>query len=278
MSFNIQRVYTKDISFWSARYLPFSSRSGSRKWRWIWFPAQPNWLMTFYEIVLRHCDSDYGRRNHIPVWSSAGRYFTIGGLEGTQLAHCTGAYCPNICSRPCPWVHRKVWSAAAHSLSWTGAPVNFDSALFMNYLQQQEQQRSCAGRFYRKHNDRRSLTVLGAGSYGTALAITLARNGHRVVLWGHDPEHIRQLRADRANQAFLPDVPFPGYPDPKPPLKKPSRPAVIFCWWCRAMCWGRAQTRQTAAAAWCPDYLGDQRSGSGNRASAGWSGTWSPRG
>ncbi|MDN0100289.1 NAD(P)H-dependent glycerol-3-phosphate dehydrogenase, partial [Yersinia enterocolitica] len=54
-----------------------------------------------------------------------------------------------------------------------------------------------------------SMTVIGAGSYGTALAITLARNGHQVVLWGHDPKHIQTLQQDRCNQAFLPDVPFP---------------------------------------------------------------------
>ncbi|CND02795.1 NAD(P)H-dependent glycerol-3-phosphate dehydrogenase [Yersinia frederiksenii] len=54
-----------------------------------------------------------------------------------------------------------------------------------------------------------SMTVIGAGSYGTALAITLARNGHKVVLWGHDPKHIQVLQQDRCNQAFLPDVPFP---------------------------------------------------------------------
>ncbi|MDM8921768.1 tyrosine-type recombinase/integrase [Escherichia coli] len=54
-----------------------------------------------------------------------------------------------------------------------------------------------------------SMTVIGAGSYGTALAITLARNGHEVVLWGHDPEHIAMLERDRCNAAFLPDVPFP---------------------------------------------------------------------
>ena len=35
-----------------------------------------------------------------------------------------------------------------------------------------------------------AMTVIGAGSYGTALAITLARNGHQVVLWGHDPKPI----------------------------------------------------------------------------------------
>ncbi|MEQ4532521.1 MAG: NAD(P)H-dependent glycerol-3-phosphate dehydrogenase [Mixta sp.] len=54
-----------------------------------------------------------------------------------------------------------------------------------------------------------SVTVLGAGSYGTALAITLARNGHQVLLWGHNPQHLAQLEADRCNVAFLPDVPFP---------------------------------------------------------------------
>lgn len=54
-----------------------------------------------------------------------------------------------------------------------------------------------------------SMSVLGAGSYGTALAITLARNGHNVVLWGHNPHHQAQLQADRCNAAFLPDVPFP---------------------------------------------------------------------
>ncbi len=54
-----------------------------------------------------------------------------------------------------------------------------------------------------------SMTVIGAGSYGTALAITLARNGHHVVLWGHDPKHIATLQASRCNVAFLPDVPFP---------------------------------------------------------------------
>ncbi|MBF7958685.1 NAD(P)H-dependent glycerol-3-phosphate dehydrogenase [Rahnella victoriana] len=54
-----------------------------------------------------------------------------------------------------------------------------------------------------------SMTVIGAGSYGTALAITLARNGHAVVLWGHNPDNINELQRARCNQAFLPDVPFP---------------------------------------------------------------------
>ncbi|MCQ1056753.1 NAD(P)H-dependent glycerol-3-phosphate dehydrogenase [Photobacterium sp. ZSDE20] len=54
-----------------------------------------------------------------------------------------------------------------------------------------------------------SMTVLGAGSYGTSLAISLARNGANVILWGHEPEHMAQLEIDRANEAFLPGVAFP---------------------------------------------------------------------
>ncbi|WKX26558.1 NAD(P)H-dependent glycerol-3-phosphate dehydrogenase [Tatumella ptyseos] len=54
-----------------------------------------------------------------------------------------------------------------------------------------------------------SVSVLGAGSYGTALAITLARNGYPVVLWGHNPHHIARLSEQRCNAEFLSDVPFP---------------------------------------------------------------------
>ncbi|WP_216602761.1 NAD(P)H-dependent glycerol-3-phosphate dehydrogenase [Vibrio europaeus] len=54
-----------------------------------------------------------------------------------------------------------------------------------------------------------AMTVLGAGSYGTSLAISLARNGANVVIWGHDPEHMARLEADRANHEFLPGIEFP---------------------------------------------------------------------
>ncbi|MFP9231279.1 NAD(P)H-dependent glycerol-3-phosphate dehydrogenase [Pectobacterium cacticida] len=60
-----------------------------------------------------------------------------------------------------------------------------------------------------------SMTVIGAGSYGTALAITLARNGHRVVLWGHNPVHIRALQVSRCNHDFLPGVTFPDSLQPE---------------------------------------------------------------
>ncbi|MDN3608427.1 NAD(P)H-dependent glycerol-3-phosphate dehydrogenase [Vibrio ostreicida] len=54
-----------------------------------------------------------------------------------------------------------------------------------------------------------ALSVLGAGSYGTSLAISLARNGANVVIWGHNSEHMSRLEKDRANHQFLPDINFP---------------------------------------------------------------------
>ncbi|MCD9210969.1 NAD(P)H-dependent glycerol-3-phosphate dehydrogenase [Vibrio cholerae] len=53
------------------------------------------------------------------------------------------------------------------------------------------------------------MTVIGAGSYGTSLAISLARNGANIVLWGHEAEHMARLEDDRANHEFLPGIAFP---------------------------------------------------------------------
>jgi glycerol-3-phosphate dehydrogenase (NAD(P)+) len=52
------------------------------------------------------------------------------------------------------------------------------------------------------------IAVLGAGSWGTALAILLARNGAEVRLWGLEQE-IRALIKDGENRQFLPGIPFP---------------------------------------------------------------------
>ncbi len=54
-----------------------------------------------------------------------------------------------------------------------------------------------------------SISVLGAGSWGTALAIQAARNGCNTLLWGHEPEHIKSLEKNKKNQHFLPDISFP---------------------------------------------------------------------
>ncbi|MCB1801519.1 MAG: NAD(P)-dependent glycerol-3-phosphate dehydrogenase [Gammaproteobacteria bacterium] len=54
-----------------------------------------------------------------------------------------------------------------------------------------------------------SLAVLGAGSWGTALAIQLARNGARVLLWGHVPEEVAAIARNRENRQFLPGIKLP---------------------------------------------------------------------
>jgi glycerol-3-phosphate dehydrogenase (NAD(P)+) len=51
--------------------------------------------------------------------------------------------------------------------------------------------------------------VLGAGSWGTALAIHLASVGHDVTLWGRDAGLIDEMRARHANPTYLPDIIFP---------------------------------------------------------------------
>src|SRR6185295_2542526 len=51
--------------------------------------------------------------------------------------------------------------------------------------------------------------VLGAGGWGTTLAIHLARRGHDAWLWGRDSALVADMRTRRANAVYLPDVSFP---------------------------------------------------------------------
>ncbi|MDZ7752056.1 MAG: NAD(P)H-dependent glycerol-3-phosphate dehydrogenase [Gammaproteobacteria bacterium] len=53
------------------------------------------------------------------------------------------------------------------------------------------------------------IAVLGAGAWGTALAILLAANGQAVRLWGHEPAQLRRLARDREHRDALPGVVFP---------------------------------------------------------------------
>jgi glycerol-3-phosphate dehydrogenase (NAD(P)+) len=55
----------------------------------------------------------------------------------------------------------------------------------------------------------RRVTVLGAGSWGTALAVHLGRVGHTVQLWARDPALALEIAARRANAVYLPDVSLP---------------------------------------------------------------------
>jgi glycerol-3-phosphate dehydrogenase (NAD(P)+) len=54
-----------------------------------------------------------------------------------------------------------------------------------------------------------TFAVLGAGSWGTALAMLLADNGHPTTLWAHHSSHAETLQRDRSNERYLPGIPFP---------------------------------------------------------------------
>lgn len=56
-----------------------------------------------------------------------------------------------------------------------------------------------------------SIAILGAGSWGTAVAIHLARHGQEVWLWGHDAKHVAAMAQSGCNQRHLPETPFPEH-------------------------------------------------------------------
>ncbi|MDH7516252.1 MAG: NAD(P)H-dependent glycerol-3-phosphate dehydrogenase [Bacteroidota bacterium] len=51
--------------------------------------------------------------------------------------------------------------------------------------------------------------VIGAGSWGTTLAVVLNENGHAVTLWSYSVEDAESMRSTRRNAAYLPDLPIP---------------------------------------------------------------------
>ncbi len=59
-------------------------------------------------------------------------------------------------------------------------------------------------------NTQTHIAVLGAGSWGTALAMVLVRNGNDVTLWGRDAAAIAQMRRTRRNTRYLPDFELPA--------------------------------------------------------------------
>jgi glycerol-3-phosphate dehydrogenase (NAD(P)+) len=68
-----------------------------------------------------------------------------------------------------------------------------------------------------------SVAVLGAGSWGTALAMQLLRSGTRTVLWGRSTQHLEEMKAAGCNRRFLPDIRFPQGMELEPVLENAVR-------------------------------------------------------
>jgi len=60
----------------------------------------------------------------------------------------------------------------------------------------------------------RTAAVVGGGSWGTALALHLARAGFRVPVWVHDRSRLEEMRGGRENRTYLPGFPLPERIEP----------------------------------------------------------------
>src|SRR3954454_24195705 len=74
----------------------------------------------------------------------------------------------------------------------------------------------------------RRAVVLGAGSFGTAVAVLLARGGFRTTLQTRTAEQAEQLESERQNRGYLPDVTFPRELRVEPMSAGLSRADYVF--------------------------------------------------
>lgn len=75
-----------------------------------------------------------------------------------------------------------------------------------------------------------NVAVVGAGSWGTALAVHLARLGHRVTLWARDEALVARLRETRENTSYLPGVALPAGVDVTADAGSAVAPATMVVW------------------------------------------------
>ena len=135
-NFAIQRVFLKDVSFEA----PNSPTIFQQEWNPdvnLDLESQSRELAEgIYEVVLRLTVTvKNAEENAFLCEVQQGGIFTVSGMEASQLAHCLGAFCPNILF---PYARETVSSLVVKGTfpQLNLAPVNFD-ALFMNYLENQ---------------------------------------------------------------------------------------------------------------------------------------------
>jgi glycerol-3-phosphate dehydrogenase (NAD(P)+) len=72
------------------------------------------------------------------------------------------------------------------------------------------------------------IAVLGAGSWGTTLAILLSDNSHQVSLWSYRESDAEKIRSTRENTSFLPGIPIPSSVDITTDIAEASRGAEMI--------------------------------------------------
>jgi preprotein translocase subunit SecB len=142
-AFNIQRIYTKDISFET----PNSPEIFQKEWK----PEVKLDLDTrskklsddVYEVVLSlTVTAKLGEETAFLAEVQQAGIFSISGLEENQMAHSVGSYCPNILF---PYAREAIASLVSRGTfpQLNLAPVNFD-ALFAQYVQSRQDEASNA--------------------------------------------------------------------------------------------------------------------------------------
>jgi preprotein translocase subunit SecB len=131
--FNIQRIYTKDVSFET----PNSPAIFQKEWEpdvKLDLDTRSNKLDDeLYEVVLSlTVTASIGEEVAFLAEVQQAGIFTIGGVEGQQLAHSIGSYCPNILF---PYARQVIAGLVSGGTfpQLNLAPVNFD-ALFAQYV------------------------------------------------------------------------------------------------------------------------------------------------
>ncbi len=79
------------------------------------------------------------------------------------------------------------------------------------------------------NNPINKIAIIGAGSWGTAIAMLLAEKGLRTVLWGHNESQIHLLQKERENKKYLNGFPFPDTLNLEADLKEAATGADVVC-------------------------------------------------
>ena len=72
------------------------------------------------------------------------------------------------------------------------------------------------------------VSVIGAGGWGTALALLMARRELKVTIWGHDPVHVEAMRSEGENGKYLPGVSLSPLIHPTTSLKECVEAEILF--------------------------------------------------